>query len=78
MSVDVQPLDADGVVAIRIGTTAWLIAFAVLFAFFRDELQAHSTQWWLWVCLAGAALGIPGMWFTTRRRNAYRRAVKAA
>lgn len=72
--MDVQPLDADGVVAIRLGTVAWLVAFVVLFAFFRDELQAHNTQWWLTVCLVGAGLGIPGLWYTTRRRNVYRKA----
>lgn len=68
-----QPLDEDGVLAITLGTVAWVVAFGVLFLFFRDELQAHNTQWWLAVCLVGAALGVPGRWYTTRRRKAYRR-----
>ena len=51
--VDVQPLDEDGVLAVTLGTVAWLVAFAVLFVFFSDELRAHNTQWWLTVCLVG-------------------------
>lgn len=72
--MDVQPLDEDGVQAIRIGTAVWIVAFVVLFAFFRDDLRDHGTQWWLTVCLVGAGLGVPGMWYTTRRSKAYRKA----
>ena len=72
--VDVQPLDEDGVLAVTLGTVAWLVAFGVLFLFFRDQLQAHGTQWWLTVCLVGAGLGLAGRWYTVRRREAYRHA----
>lgn len=67
-----RPLDEDGVFAITLGTIAWMVAFAVLFVFFRGQLQDHGTQWWLYVCVVGAALGVPGRWYTVRRRNAYR------
>lgn len=70
--VDVEPLDADGVGALTVGTVAWLVALVVLYGFFRDDLQEHGTQWWLTVCVVGAALGIPGRWYAVRRRNAYR------
>ena len=72
--VDVQPLDADGVGAVAAGTVAWLVGYAVLVLFFRDELTAHGTQWWLTVCLVGAGLGLLGLIYTTRRRAAYRKA----
>ena len=72
--VDVQPLDADGVGAVAVGTVAWLVGFGVLWLFFRDHLAAHGTQWWLTVCLVGAGLGGLGLVYTTRRRAAYRRA----
>ena len=72
--VDVQPLDEDGVLAVTLGTVAWLVAFGVLCLFFRDQLQAHGTQWWLTVCLVGAGLGLAGRWYTVRRREAYRHA----
>lgn len=68
-----QPLDEDGVLAVTLGTVAWLVAFAVLFLFFRDQLRAEGQQWWLTVCLVGAGLGVAGRWFTVRRRNTYRR-----
>lgn len=69
-----QPLDADGVGAVAAGTVAWLVGYVVLFLFFRDELTAHGTQWWLTVCLVGAGLGLLGLAYTTRRRAAYRKA----
>jgi len=69
----VQPLDEDGVLAVTLGTVAWLVGLVVLYVFFRDELQAHNTQWWLTVCVVGAGLGVAGIWYTTRRRSAYRR-----
>lgn len=72
--VDVEPLDEDGVGAVAAGTVAWLIAFVVLWAFFRDELAAHDAQWWLAVCLVGAGLGLLGLVYTVRRRNVYRKA----
>ena len=36
-----------GVLAVSLGTVAWLMAFAVLFFFFRTDLQEHNTEWWL-------------------------------
>ena len=68
-----QPLDEDGVLAVTLGTAAWIVAFAVLLLFFRDDLRAHGTEWWLQVCLAGAGLGVAGRWYTVRRRTTYRR-----
>lgn len=68
-----QPLDEDGVLAVTLGTVAWLVAFAVLYVFFRDQLRADGQQWWLTVCLVGAGLGVAGRWYTVRRRNTYRR-----
>ncbi len=70
--VTVEPLDEDGVGAVAIGTVLWAIAAVILFLM-RDQLAQSGAQWWLWVAVTGAALGIPGLWFTTRRRAAYRR-----
>ena len=55
-----QPLDEDNVLAVTLGTVAWLVAFAVLYVFFRDQLRADGQQWWLTVCLVGAGLGVAG------------------
>ncbi len=61
-------------VAVATGTVAWLVAFVVLWLGFDDQLAAHDTQWWLTVCLVGAGLGVLGLGYTIRRRNAYRKA----
>jgi hypothetical protein len=75
--VTVAPLDEDGVGAVAIGTVLWAIAVVILFLL-RDRLAESDAQWWIWVAVTGAALGVPGLWFTTRRRSAYRRAQAAA
>jgi hypothetical protein len=70
--VQVQPLDEDGVGAVALGTVAWTIALVVLFLL-RDRLTQDGAEWWIWVALTGALLGLPGLWYTTRRRAAYRK-----
>lgn len=71
-TVDIKPLDVDGVGAIVVGTAAWAVALVVLFLM-RGRLQESGAEWWIWVALAGFLLGFPGLWYTTRRRSAYRR-----
>lgn len=66
----IEPLDEDGVGAVAIGTVLWLVALVVL-VLLRDRLG--SDAWWIQVALVGALLGLPGLWYTTRRRAAYRK-----
>lgn len=68
-----RPVDADGVNAVALGTVAWIIALVVLLLFFRDSLAAADASWWIWVCAVGAGLGVVGLLYVTRRREAYRR-----
>jgi Protein of unknown function (DUF2530) len=68
-----EPLDVDGVRAIAVGTLAWTVALLACLVW-RTRLEADGRGWWLWVCLAGALLGLPGLWFVRRRRDAYRQA----
>lgn len=70
-AVHVQPLDEDGVGAVALGTVAWTVALVVLLLL-RDQLASAGAQWWIWVALTGALLGLPGLWYTMRRRAAYR------
>ena len=68
------PLDVDGVSAITLGTiVSALLLIACLLL--RSQLEAQGRGWWWGVCLAGALLGIPGLWFVRRRRAIYRRHV---
>ncbi|MEO8105822.1 MAG: DUF2530 domain-containing protein [Actinomycetes bacterium] len=64
----VAPLDVDAVRTIQIGTVLWAIALAVTLVA-RDELAADGRTWWIWTCVAGIALGILGLFVTTRRRR---------
>ena len=63
-----RPVDVDGVGAILYGTVAWTVALVVCLVL-RDRLAADGHAWWTWVCLAGALLGLPGLWFVRRRRD---------
>jgi len=74
---EVTPLDVDGVGAIAVGTVLWLIALVVLL-FFREDLVASDSEWWIWVAAAGFGLGLPGLWYTRRRRSVYQTAAERA
>lgn len=68
-----KPLDVDGVGAITYGTIAWTVGL-VLCLLLRDQLAADGRSWFTWVCLAGALLGLAGVWFVRRRAAVYRAA----
>ena len=70
---DVRPLDVDGVGAVAVGTVLWAIALVVTLLM-RDRLVAAGNDWWIWVCVSGVALGLIGLPYVIRRRNAYRSA----
>lgn len=74
---DVTPLDVDGVLAMIVGTVVWAVALVVALLL-RDRLTAAGNGWWIWVAFAGVLLGIPGIAYTVRRRDVYRRAREAA
>jgi len=66
-----QPVDVDGVAIVTVGTILWAIAFVALLPF-RSRLADHNIDWWLWVCLAGVAMGLWGISYCRRRRNRIR------
>jgi hypothetical protein len=69
----VRPVDADGVRTVAIGTVLWAVAFVVL-AVYRHDLDEQGLGWWLWTCLAGVGLGLLGLEYTRKRRDAIARA----
>lgn len=68
---DPPPLETDDVVIVAGGTAAWAIAFVVLLVLRLSGKGIHD--WWLEMCAAGALLGLVGVRFCVRRRNALAR-----
>lgn len=66
---EVRPLDVDGVRTVAILTILWALGFLVL-AFRMSYLQETGRDWWLWTCLAGVGLGLLGLEYTRKRRDA--------
>ena len=66
---DVEPLDVDGVRTVEVGVALWLLAFLALLPFY-GRLEDAGNLWWLWTCLAGFGLGLFGLEYCRRRRNA--------
>lgn len=59
----------DAVAVVTGGTVIWVLAGLVLLTFGRGWLPADAHATWLWVCVAGTALGLFGIWYVRRRRN---------
>ncbi|HEX5997061.1 MAG TPA: DUF2530 domain-containing protein [Jiangellales bacterium] len=70
---ELRPVDVDGVRTVAIITVLWALAFVVL-AFFRADLDEAGRGWWIWACLAGVGLGLLGLEYCRKRRDAIARA----
>jgi hypothetical protein len=70
----VHPFDVDGVRTVAVGTVLWAAAF-VLLALNRASLDEQGLGWWLWTCLAGVGLGLLGLEYTRKRRDAIAQAL---
>lgn len=66
---EVQPMDVDGVRTMTVGTVLWAVAAVALIPFW-GTLRDNGTQWWMWSALAGFGLGLLGIEYCRRRRNA--------
>ncbi len=68
-----EPLEGPVVATVVGGTILWFALFLVqlpFYAWFDDRGWA----WWVWTCLAGAGLGLIGIWYVRGRDAAIRRA----
>lgn len=69
---DVAPVDNDGVRTVAVGTGLWAVALVVLLIM-RTDLDAAGRSWWIWTAVAGVGLGLLGVEYTRRRRDAIAR-----
>ncbi len=67
----IEPLDVDGVHTVAVGSAVWLVGFLALLPFVQT-LRESGRLWWLWTCIAGFGLGLIGLEYCRRRRNAIR------
>jgi hypothetical protein len=70
-------VDVDGVRTVAILTILWAVGFVVL-AFNRERLDQAGNGWLLWTCLAGVGLGLLGIEYTRKRRDAIAEAAASA
>lgn len=68
-----EPLEANDVATVTVGTIVWFALFLVQLPFY-GWYSDHGHTWWIWTCLAGAGLGLIGLKYTTARRAAIQRA----
>ena len=69
---EVEPMDVDGVRTMTVGTIIWGVAAVALLPFL-GTLDQDGHTWWVWTALAGFGLGLIGIEYCRRRRNALRR-----
>ena len=69
---EVRPLDVDGVSVVTAGTVVWAVALLALLPF-TGHLRDDGHGWWVGMCAAGTGLGLFGVYYCRRRRDAIRR-----
>ena len=65
---DPPPLETDDVKIVAAGTAVWAIALVVLLVLRLAGTDVRT--WWIQMCAAGALLGLVGVRYCVRRRNA--------
>jgi len=63
---ELKPLEVNGITAVTLGTTTWLIALIVLLLA-RSWLDENSRNHWIWIATSGVVLGLLGYRYTTNR-----------
>jgi len=68
---DPPPLETDDVRIVAGGTAAWALGAVVLVVARLAGVDVHG--WWIAMCVAGAVLGVLGVRYCQRRRDAIAR-----
>ncbi len=69
---DPEVVPTDDRRAVTLGTFGWLVALVVCLVD-RERLVAGGDGWWVWVCVAGIALGAAGLVHLNRQLGRRRR-----
>jgi hypothetical protein len=69
----VTAIDNDGVGATTAGTVAWLASLVITSLSYK-WLHEHGWEWAIGTSALGFVFGLFGLWYTVRRRSAYRAA----
>ncbi|MER5312237.1 DUF2530 domain-containing protein [Streptomyces sp. NPDC002773] len=67
-----EPLEGPVVGTIIGGTILWFVLFLVQVPFY-GWFDDRDLTWWVWTCLAGAGLGLIGIWYVRKRDAAIKR-----
>ncbi|WP_328943257.1 DUF2530 domain-containing protein [Streptomyces sp. NBC_00250] len=67
-----EPLEGPVVATITGGTILWFVLFLVQVPFY-GWFDDRDLTWWVWTCLAGAGLGLIGIWYVRKRDAAIKR-----
>ncbi|MBC9716472.1 DUF2530 domain-containing protein [Streptomyces sp. TRM66268-LWL] len=67
-----EPLEGPVVATITGGTILWFVLFLVQVPFY-GWFDDRDLTWWVWTCLAGAGLGLIGIWYVRGRDAALKR-----
>jgi hypothetical protein len=62
------PLEANDQLVTAIITSAWAVALIVLLVL-RARIPGPE-RWWIWVCVAGLAMGLFALWYVPRMKRA--------
>lgn len=68
-----EPLEGPVVATITGGTILWFVLFLIQIPFY-GWFEERGLMWWVWTCLAGAGLGLIGIWYVRGRDGAMKRA----
>ncbi|MFE2528633.1 DUF2530 domain-containing protein [Streptomyces sp. NPDC059382] len=67
-----EPLEGPVVATVVGGTIIWFVLFLVQLPFY-GWFADRGMLWWVWTPLAGAALGLFGIWYARGREAAIKR-----
>lgn len=67
---DPEPLELDDTRVVAVLTGAWLVALVVLAVAAVAGADVHG--WWLAMCACGVVLGVAGLRYVARRKQALR------